>query len=266
MDKFGIEQTWLLNWECPARESLPSYNAVTPGPLLGEEGPVPFSRCLSYMERAPGRFVLGYAPDPRLPDACERLRAAHDIYGAKICGELKVRMMYDDPDALLLFRAAGELKMPVVFHLQYCFRGTHRDPWGEWYGGTIDAVERALAACPDTVFLGHAPGFWIHISNDELYKTVHYPPENSPVVSGGRLTELLLKYPNLHCDMSAGSGCYALRRDPGFAKTFLTEFQDRVLYARDYFDNQHQEFINSLGLPEPALEKIYRLNAEKLLA
>ena len=86
-----------------------------------------------------------------------------------------------------------------------------------------------------------------------------------PVKKDGEIIKLLRKYPNLYCDLSAGSGLNALRRDPEYAAEFLDEFQDRILYARDCFHNQHQEFINSLGLPESALEKIYFKNAEKLL-
>ena len=266
MDRFGIEKTWLLNWECPRSEYNPDCQSLFPAPLFGSEsGPIHFARCLAYFERAPARFILGFCPDPRRSDACAALRAAHDIYGAKICGELKARTIYDNPDALRLFRLAGELKMPVVFHLQYDLRQHDADPWCEWWGGSIDTVERMLAACPDTVFLGHAPGFWIHISNDELWKQTLYPPPNAKVIRGGRVPELLRKYPNLHCDMSAGSGNMALARDPAFTVEFLHEFQDRVLYARDYFDNIHQEFIASLHLPAEILEKIYHLNAEKLI-
>jgi predicted TIM-barrel fold metal-dependent hydrolase len=65
--------------------------------------------------------------------------------------------------------------------------------------------------------------------------------------------------------ISAGSGVSAFKRDPKFAKTFLIEFQDRILYARDYFDNVHQDFLNSLGLPESVLQKIYSGNALKLI-
>jgi predicted TIM-barrel fold metal-dependent hydrolase len=76
---------------------------------------------------------------------------------------------------------------------------------------------------------------------------------------------VLRECPNLWCDLSAGSGIGALKRDPGFAKEFLTEFQDRILYARDYFDNVHQEFLNSLDLPEDVLAKIYSGNALRLV-
>lgn len=266
MDRYGIEKTWLLNWECPHHEYSSSNSHVIPAQLLGSStGPIPFSRCISYKERAPERFILGYCPDPRLPDACGKLKAAHDIYGARVCGELKCRMMYDSPDALRMFHLAGELKMPVTFHLQYTFQPKCTDPWDEWWGGTIDTIERVLQACHDTIFLGHAPGFWIHISNDELWKNGNYPPLDAKVVAGGKVPELLRKYSNLYCDISAGSGCYALKRDPAFAKKFMTEFQDRILYARDYFDNQHQEFINSLRLSQKILNKIYHANAEKLI-
>jgi len=266
MDRYGISQTWLLNWECPENEYSAGYKGVVPAPVLGSAmGPIPFERCLSYGERAPARFVLGYCPDPRLPDACARLNAAHAIYGARVCGELKCRMMYDNPDALRLFRLAGELGMPVTFHLQYDMQRAAKDPRTEWWGGTIDTIERVLQACPDTVFLGHAPGFWIHISNDDLWRTTNYPPEHAPVIPGGRVPELMRTYPNLYGDISAGSGCRALKRDPEFAKAFLAEFQDRLLYARDFFDNAHQEFIDSLGLPAGILEKLYHANAERLI-
>jgi len=266
MDKYGISQTWLLNWECAEHEYSKGYEDVIPAKLFGSStGPIQFARCISYAERAPERFILGYVPDPRVPGACHMLKAAHDIYGAKVCGELKVRMHYDCPDAIRLFRLAGELHMPVTFHLQYSFQEKYTDPWDEWWGGTIDTLENMLRLCPETNFLGHAPGFWIHISKDDLYKTAQYPPENTKVIPGGKVPELLRKYPNLYCDMSAGSGCLALRRDPDFAKKFIEEFQDRIVYARDYFDNQHQEFLSTLKLPESILEKLYHGNAEKLI-
>ena len=266
MDQYNIDKTWILSWECRKSDYNPSYAHVIPAEVLGSStGPIPFSRCVSYVERAPERFILGYCPDPLDPDACQKLQAANKIYGAKVCGELKSRTMYDSPDCLRLFRLAAELKMPVTFHLQYDMQPTIHEPWDEWWGGTIDTLERTLQACPDTIFLGHAPGFWIHISGDDQWKTSNYPIPDSPVLPGGRLPELLRKYPNLMCDISAGSGCRALSRDPGFAKKFLLEFQDRICYARDYFDNIHQEFLNSLDLPEKVLAKIYAENSERLL-
>ena len=85
------------------------------------------------------------------------------------------------------------------------------------------------------------------------------------MLPGGKLIEMLNKYPNLYCDMSAGSGHNALNRDREFARDFLIEYQDRILYARDYFDNIHQEFLDSLDLPKEVLDKIYYKNALKLV-
>ena len=77
MDQYGIEKTWLMNWECPENEYDHAYKRAVPSPVLGSSTvPIPFSRCISYKERAPERFILGYSPDPRLPDACSRLEAA----------------------------------------------------------------------------------------------------------------------------------------------------------------------------------------------
>lgn len=262
MKKYNIDKTWLLSWETPTDEYDPSYTNNIP--KVGERGPIPFSRCISYAERAPGKFVLGYAPDPRRPEAIDQLQAAMSIYGVKVYGELKLRMMYDNPDALRMFRFCGQKGLPVIVHIDYEFDTGVKYPrpnW--WYGGGIEAFERAVKACPETVFLGHAPGFWAHISGDDQFDKTVYP--KGEVVAGGKIIQMLDSYSNLYCDLSAGSGCYALKRDPKFAKGFLIEYQDRILYGRDYFDNLHQEFLNSLELPEQVLRKIYFENAMKLV-
>ncbi len=263
MARYDIDLTWLLSWECPRDEYNPEYcHVVTPG--TESESPMPFSRCLSYAERAPGKFVLGYAPDPRRPDGIDRLASAVEMYGVRICGELKLRMMLDDWDAVRMYRFCGEKGLPVTVHIDYEFDSGRKYPRPNyWYGGGIEAFERAIRACPETIFLGHAPGFWAHISGDGKYKTEAYP--KGKVVPGGKLVAMLREYPNLYCDLSAGSGCNALKRDPEFAKDFIIEFQDRLLYARDYFDNAHQEFLNSLELPKDVLAKIYSGNALKLV-
>jgi len=257
-----IDRTWLLTWECPPDEYDPSNLAVVPS--ADARGPIAFSKSLPYVQRYPDKFVLGYAPDPRRPEAIDQLAAAIDTYGVRVCGEIKLRMMYDNPDALRLYRFCGEKGLPVTFHLDYEFDTGRRYPrpnW--WYGGPIEAFERAIKACPNTVFLGHGPGFWAHISDDGQFDQVPYP--TGKVVRDGKITQMMRAYPNLYCDMSAGSGHGALARDVDHTRDFLTEFQDRVLYARDYFDNRHQTLLNSLGLPESVLTKIYAGNALRLV-
>jgi predicted TIM-barrel fold metal-dependent hydrolase len=263
MDKYNIDKTWLLSWETPADEWDPAFTPVLP-PQEVTGYAIPFARCISYAERAPERFILGYAPDPRRPDAIDKLDAAMRIYNVRICGELKLRMMYDNPDALRMFRFCGEKNLPVVVHLDYEYDTYSKYPRPNyWYGGGIEAFERAIKACPDTVFLGHAPGFWAHISADGKWEKEPYP--TGKVVPGGKIIEMLDKYPNLYCDMSSGSGRNALTRDPEFGREFLIRYSDRILYSRDYFDNVHQEFLNEYDLPADVLEKIYSGNALKLV-
>jgi len=261
MAQYHIDQTWLLSWECPDDEYDPAYNDVF---LRDGQGPIPFARCLSYQERAPGKFVLGYAPDPRRPDAMDRLQAAMELYGVRVYGELKLRMMVDNLDALRTFRFCGDEGLPVTVHIDYAFDTGSKYPrpnW--WYGGGIEPFERAIRACPATAFIGHAPGFWAHISNDNQFERAVYP--EGRVLPGGKAVQMLREYPNLYADLSATSGLNALQRDPEFALDFLLEFQDRLLYARDCFDNRQQEFLDSLGLPAAVLAKIYAGNALRLV-
>lgn len=261
MARYNISKTWLLSWESPPGEYDPTYNHVS---IVTNGYPIPFTRCLSYKERAADKFVLCYGPDPRRPDAIDQLQAAIEIHGVKVYGELKLRMMYDNPDALRLFRFCGEKGLPVTVHLDYEFDTGQKYPrpnW--WYGGGIDPFERAIRACPETIFIGHAPGFWAHISADDQYDKAPYP--TGKVVPGGKVPQMLRQYPNLYADLSAGSALTALSRDAAHAKDFLLEFQDRLLYGRDNFDNRLQEFLNSLELPDPVLAKIYAGNALKLV-
>ena len=124
-------------------------------------------------------------------------------------------------------------------------------------------LERVLKLCPETNFIGHAAGFWSHISNDDQGKTIYYP--KGKVIPGGRLEQLLEQYPNLYCDLSAGSGNNALRRDPEFGRQFLIKWQDRLMFGRDFYENVHREFIEAAGLPEEVKSKIYEGNARRIL-
>ena len=83
-----IDKTWLFSWEAPPDEFDPTYHYVS---MSSERGPIPFERCLAYVLQAPERFILGYAPDPRRPDSIDRLQAAIEIHGVRVCGEIKLR-------------------------------------------------------------------------------------------------------------------------------------------------------------------------------
>src|SRR5690606_11429801 len=94
MKQYNIDKTWLLSWEAPVTEYNPAYNRVVPDPGK-PNGPISFERCVAYKQYAPDKFVLGYAPDPRQPDAIDKLDHAIQLYGVQLYGELKLRMMYD---------------------------------------------------------------------------------------------------------------------------------------------------------------------------
>src|SRR5690606_4213220 len=160
-----------------------------------ESGPIPFANGLACVQQAPDKFVLGYAPDPRKPYAVDRLEAAIESYGVRVYGEVMLRMMYDNPDAVSMFRYCGKNGLPVIVEVNYGLGdgGPYATP-GYWYGGGIDAFERAIQQCKNTIFLGHGPGFWAHFSNDQLYQTMDYP--QGPVIPDGKVIQMMRKYDN----------------------------------------------------------------------
>ena len=266
MDRFNISKCWLLSWEAPSIEVDPNqFNVLSESPYgLDINGPIAFSRCLAFREKYPDRFILGYAPDPRRPECIDSLDAAISLYGLKIFGEVKIRTVYDSPDCIDVFKYCGKLGLPVVLHIENpSYTGVKYPRRSYWYGGGLEALERLLDKCPETVFIGHAQGFWAGISKEGALPGESYPKGN--VIPGGKVPELLRRYENLYCDLSANSGLNAMRRDKEFAKDFLFEFQDRCLFARDKFGNDLKEFIKDLNLPEEIEAKILGGNAINLL-
>ena len=261
MDEQGIDRMWLFTWEVPEDEYDPSYHKALPPGGVG----IPLEDVLQVGREARDRFVLGYFPHPKRPDAADRLRAAHEIHGIQVASEMKVRVLFDDPDAIQLYNACAEMKLPITIHLDYPInhgRGNYPRP-NYWYGGSIEAFERAIVACPETTFIGHAPGFWAHISGDDLYDKESYP--RAPVLPGGKLWDLMRQNDNLWADLSAGSALNALKREPEIGKKFLVEFQDKLLWGRDYFDTALMDFFQGLSLPADAYDKITHRNALRIL-
>ena len=85
---------------------------------------------------------------------------------------------------------------------------------------------------PNLIFIGHSQKFWAEISGDCTEEVrAGYP--RGKVAEGGRVVELMRKYPNLHVDLSANSGYNAMVRDEEFAYRFLEEFSDRIYYGTD---------------------------------
>jgi predicted TIM-barrel fold metal-dependent hydrolase len=216
--------------------------------------------------RFPGRFIAGYCPCPTEGDAAALFEAAYHLYGVRVCGEWSYRTLLDDPRALELFRCAGQLGCPVVLHLDVPYLP---DVQGKpiyqpfWYGGGAAPLARTLQACPEMIFIGHAPGFWRYLRGDEATDPAVYP--QGPLRPGGRLLELFDRYPNLWADLSARSGLNALQRDTVFAKEFLARYADRLLFGRDDQGNRLQTYLLSLHLSEDVLNRILAGNALRLV-
>ena len=269
MDENGIDKACVLNWDIAPDEDVSRYHKILNPAHVRDDGTfpgVPLSDCIKAKELYPERFILGYAPHTSRDNAPDLFEAAYRIHGVRVCGELKARMLYDDPRCLNLFRKAGELGCPVVVHIDVPYR---RNEIGElryqrdWYGGTVDNLERAVKECPDTIFLGHAPGFWREMSGDAADDPAEYP--DGPVTEGGKLWRLFEEFPNLYGDLSADSALISLSRDNDNAIKFLTTFADKLCFARDYFGSKWQDYLNSLNLPKDVMDKIYYKNAEKLI-
>lgn len=263
MDAQDIDQMWLLSWETPRDEyDVELFQRVLPPTAASG---IPLEDVLAVGREAPDRFVIGYAPHPKRPDAIDRFKSAVETHGVRLAGESKARIVFDDPDYLKLLHVFGEYRTPVTIHLEYDVphgRGSYPRP-DYWYGGTIEALERALIACPNTMFIGHGPGWWSHISGDDKFDKQMYP--EGPILPGGKNQRLLREYPNMYADLSAISGLTALSRNDTFARGYLIDFQDKLLFARDWFKSSLMDHLVKLDLPKAAFDKITYLNAQRLL-
>lgn len=192
--------------------------------------------------------------------------------GAKGLGELECNVPFDDPLLLNLFRHAELCSMPVIFHIGA--------PGGHDYG-IIDEfglprLEKVLGMFPKLKFLGHSQKFWSCLSGSAVPEEWNGYP-GGKVTPGGRVPELMRRYPNLCGDLSAGSGFNAMMRDPEFAAAFLEEFQDRLYFGTDICNPSCADrpmmklssFLDELAetgkISYGAYEKISRKNALSLL-
>jgi len=208
------------------------------------------------------------------PDAdLGHLMRFYKQHGCRGIGEMSCNVPFDDPLLLNLFHHAEENELPVLFHVGFQKGGCY---------GLIDdlglpRLEAALRQFPRLQFIGHSQPFWAEISADVTEETRRGYPKG-PVAPGGRVVELLRKYPNLSADLSpatGGSGFNAIRRDPEFGFAFMEEFQDRLLFATDLAGPTTSDEMAlvpylhdavATGKISPtALAKIAHENAERLL-
>ncbi|HOX37047.1 MAG TPA: amidohydrolase family protein [Candidatus Brocadiia bacterium] len=229
--------------------------------------------CLAICNEYPCRFIPFCNVDPRYltnsPEAdFSPLLNYYKERGCKGVGECAANLPFDDPLVLNLFKHCEACGMPLTFHV-----ATQR---GGMYG-LIDELglprlERALAMFPGLIFLGHSQAFWSEISGDVTAQNRGGYPKG-PIATGGRVVELMRRYPNLHGDLSAGSGHNAVSRDPEFGCRFMNEFQDRLYFGTDICAPDTptplvgflKEMLDSGGISREVYERIGWRNAEILL-
>jgi len=188
---------------------------------------------LEIADRFPGRFIpfcnihpraINNSSDAPLSDVMKKYRDK----GCRGIGEVTVNMRFDDPYMLNFFKHVEIAGLPLTFHIAHCIDnvyGIYDDPG-------LPLLEATLQKFPGISFLGHSQSFWAEIGTlREEHDRAGYPAY--PLDAEGAVPKLMRKYPNLYGDLSAGSGCNALARDPKYAVKFMTEFQDRLLFGLD---------------------------------
>jgi len=196
----------------------------------------------------------------------------------------------DDPRWDPIWRAAGELGLPVIIHTadpvaffepidatNERIEELSRHPdWGFYdekfprHQQLLEARNRVIQRHPHTTFIG------AHMANH---------PENLKQVG-----EWLDKYPNLVVELASRIG--ELGRQPYTARKFLIKYADRVMFGTDgpkseirmrlyfrfletydeYFPYSEKPFppqgfwnIYGVGLPDDVLRKLYYENAMRLI-
>ena len=186
--------------------------------------------CMAIYNADPEHYAWMCNPEPLAADTVYETLLDYKRKGAVGIGELTCNLPLTDPALQAMFDAAGRLGLPITMHMSPAI--------GRSYGVVdepgLPLLEQCLQRFPDTMFVGHSACFWCEISGDaptDPQGRNGYP--TGPVVPGGRIPQLLEKYPNLYCDLSATSGGQAITRDEEFGLAFLERFADRMIFATD---------------------------------
>lgn len=147
--------------------------------------------------------------------------------GAKGVGEMTCNMYTDDPLLENLFYHCGECDMPVTIHIS----SKQYDSYGIIDDLHLPRLEKILKKYPKLTIVGHSQCFWAEMDGNVTEQVRDGYPTGK--LTEGRITKLMREYPNLWCDLSAGSGYNALSRDPDFGFRFIEEFGDRLMYGTD---------------------------------
>jgi len=257
-DETGIEKGVLLPLVSPEVYIPQSNNEIIT--IAGDSG---------------GRFIPFCNVDPRaLTNSADAplgdlLRFYRD-QGCKGIGEVMPNLPFLDPLVQNLFRHVQDVGFPLTFDISDRIGGDY----GLYDDEGLPQLERSLQRFPRLIILGHGPEFWAEIAQLEAPGDRSGYPDY-PIREEGTVPKLFRKYPNLHGDLSAGSGYNALNRDRAYAARFVNEFQDRLLYGTDVVDPPTKpcplgELLIALKeadeISGEVFTKVARDNAARLLA
>ena len=240
-DKLGIEKAVLL--------PIVSPECALP-PRTSEDA-------LEIWKKYPDRFIPFCSVDPRsitnsVDAPLDRWLRFYKDQGCRGIGEVIANLPFNHPMMENLFKHVQDVGLPLIFHVAPTIGGCY----GIYDDPGLPLFERALQCFPKLNFLGHSPSFWAEIA---ALRTpgdrAGYP--NYPVTEEGVLPKMFRRYPNLHGDLSAGSGFNALNRDRKYAIEFLNEFQDRLFFGTD---------ICAPGTPTPLVDFLLGLRKEGLIS
>ena len=255
-DNLGIEKAVVLPGVSPECSYVPQSNEEVLK-VAEETGRfIPFCnidpRALTNSADAPLNDILQYYRDK----------------GCKGIGEVTANLAFTDPKMLNLFKHAEDVGLPLTFHIAHCLDniyGVYDDPG-------LPQLEQCLQMFPKLKFFGHSQAFWAEIATlNNINDRSGYP--SGPVTVEGVIPKLLRKYNNLYGDLSAGSGCNSLKRDPEYAVKFLNEFQDRLFFGTDICAPDTPtplvdfllELRNQQKISETVFQKVARENAIRVL-
>lgn len=231
-------------------------------PLASPEGRnviIPTETVEAIASKYPDQFFWAIGLDPRMlrNNPASDFGALLEYYksqGAKSVGEMIANLNFDDPLYDNMLAQCAEHDLPVTIHMSPAIGldyGVVDDPG-------LPRLEKMLKKYPKLKIFGHSVFFWEHMTVSK----------DKP----GRIHELMVKYDNLYCDISAGSGFRAMTTNEEIGLDFLETFRDRVMFGCDFGPNAVGSLAMWLDrmyldgrLAEDVYQKVCRENAIRIL-
>lgn len=244
-------------------------------PIVNPEVYLPQSNeeILDICEQYPDRFFPFCNIDPRAVNNDENapldyLLRHYKDKGCRGVGEVMPHLPFLHPLVQNLFKHTEAVGLPLTFDISARTSGDY----GLYDDPGLPQLEECLRRFPKLQIIGHGPAFWAEISTLEKPEDRDGYPDY-PIIEPGAVPRLMREYPNMLCDLSAGSAYTALARDPVHAVGFLNEFQDKIMFGLDicgYGDPCPMvPFLNDLKesgrITPEVFEKIANGNARRLL-